>query len=321
MTNKENAIRTIKYDHPAWVMSAPPCRGIQYAGCNHECPITGKSHDEHAVGEQWYDIWGTGWVKEKQGVMAFPRMHPLAHPSALSAYTWPDANDERLYASIYQMARQLEPGDYFVCGQNRDTLWERAYMLIGMEDLMVYFYEEPAFVKEVLARIMDFQLGMAKHYVKAGIEMVALSDDLGTQNSLLLHPNIMREFLLPEYKRLCGFYKEHGVYINFHSCGHIEPALDMFMDLGVDILNPVQATANNLANVKRAVHGRMAVQGGISSGLVESGPIGRIEQDVREKLALFGREGGYFCCVDQHVPAPEAHREAITRTLAACGAC
>lgn len=82
---------------------------------------------------------------------------------------------------------------------------------------------------------MDFQLGIARHYLSLGVEMVTMSDDLGTQHGLLLSPTLIHDFLLPEYKRLFDLYKSKGVLVNFHSCGYIEPILDVFMDLGVVI--------------------------------------------------------------------------------------
>ena len=152
---------------------------------------------------------------------------------------------------------------------------------------------------------MDFQLGIARHYLSLGVEIVEMSDDLGTQSRLLLSPAVIREFLLPEYRRLFELYKARGVLVNFHSCGHIEPALDMFLELGVDILNPVQKTANDLAAVRRKTAGRMALQGGISSGLIASGPIPAIREEVRRCIGLLGRDGGYFCGPDQGMPWPE----------------
>jgi uroporphyrinogen decarboxylase len=166
-------------------------------------------------------------------------------------------------------------------------------------------------MRELLHRIMDFQLGIAKHYLRLGVEMVSMSDDLGTQCGLLLSPELINGFLVPEYQRLFAFYKSKGVLVNFHSCGHIEPALDVFMNLGVDILNPVQATANDLDSVRRKTAGRMALHGGISSGLIASGPLSAIRDEVRRRIWQLGRNGGYFCGPDQGMPWPETHIQAV----------
>jgi uroporphyrinogen decarboxylase len=171
-----------------------------------------------------------------------------------------------------------------------------------MEDLMVYFKTEPNAVKELLHHIMDFQLGIARHYLKLGVEMIGCSDDLGTQNGLLFSPKILNEFFIPEYRRLFSLYKSHGVLINFHSCGHISPLLNTFMDLGIDILNPVQASANDLDQIRRATLGRMALSGGVSSALIVSGPKEAIRREVAKRIWQLGQQGGYFCAPDQGMP-------------------
>lgn len=310
MNAKENALRTIRFDHPQWVLSELPLHPIYYRGCNHE-GFTGGGH-HLPVGSRWTDIWGTEWHLEHEGVMGFPRGAPLADlPSALETYPWPDPNDERIVAQIDDLAAGWQAAETFLCGSHRDTLWEKCYMLVGMENAMCYFRSEPEAMRQVLHHIMDFQLGIARHYLRLGVEMVGMSDDLGTQIGLLLSPTTIANFLVPEYQRLFTLYKENGVLVNFHSCGHIEPILETFMGLGVDILNPVQATANNLDSVRSLTAGRMALLGGISSGLVMAGPVEAIREEVRRRILQLGKQGGYFCAPDQGMPYPEAHLRAL----------
>jgi uroporphyrinogen decarboxylase len=158
---------------------------------------------------------------------------------------------------------------------------------------------------------MDFQLSIARHYLAVGVEIVGMGDDLGTQSRLLLSPKILETFLIPEYKRLFELYKRHGVLISFHSCGHIQPLLSMFIDLGVDILNPVQASANDLNGLRAATKGKMALMGGVSSATIVSGPPEAIREEVAQRMWQLGRDGGYFCSPDQGMPWPDAHIQAL----------
>ena len=317
MDAKENALRLIRFDHPERVISSLPAYHLAYYGCDHE-GYAGGGHD-CPVGTHWHDIWGTGWYKEMDGVMGFPREHPLAAPSDLRHYRWPDPNDERLVGQIYRLAAASPGGPQFLTGRHRDTLWEKAYMLVGMENLMVYFHTEPGFVADVLHHVMDFQLGMARHYLQAGVEMVALGDDLGMQRGPLFSPRLVDQFLIPEYQRLFGLYKSRGVLIGLHSCGCIEWALPRFMALGVDILNPIQATANDLERVRTITQGRMALQGGVSTATVMDGPVEAITAEVRTRLWQLGREGGYICCPDQGLPFPRTHVAALSDAVATYG--
>ncbi len=207
---------------------------------------------------RWTDIWGTEWHLEHQGVMGFPRGNPLSDVvPALRTYAWPDPSDGRICARIYEGAGGWNRDGTFLAGHHRDTLWEKTSMLIGMENALCCFTDEPNALREVFHRIMEFQLGIAAHYARVGVEIAFFGDDLGSQRGLLLSPAMIQEFLVPEYRRLFGFYRERGVTIIFHSCGHIEPVLDMFMDLGVNILNPVKANANDLDRVREKTAGRM----------------------------------------------------------------
>jgi len=318
MDAKQNALEILRFGRPERVVSGVPTHGLGYRGCNHE-GYTGGGH-HLPVGSAWADIWGVGWELEHEGVMGFPRGHPLADlPRVLPTFAWPEPGDERICGCIQPQAAAWVPGSSFLCGSHRDTLWEKSYMLVGMADLMCYMHTDPAAVRDLLHGIMDFQLGIARHYLAAGVEMVSMSDDLGTQCGLLLSPETIHEFLVPEYRRLFGLYREHGVWVNFHSCGHIEPLLDLFVDLGVSILNPVQASANDLRRVRAKTQGRLALLGGVSSGLLMDGTPAGIRREVHRELWDLGREGGYFCAPDQSMPFPAENQAAFHAALAEFG--
>jgi uroporphyrinogen decarboxylase len=310
---KENAIKIIRFDHPERVVSGPPVYQLCYHGCNHEGFEGGG--DGSVVGSQWSDIWGTVWHKIHDGVMGLPKGYPLADIENLKHYKFPDPNDERICKKIYQMAESFQGGDVFLGGSHRDTLWEKAYMLVGMDNMAMYFLSEPEFARDVLHKIMDFQMEIAQHYMKIGIEFASLGDDLGTQLGSLLGPKVVNEFLVPEYKRLFNFYKERNVLIGFHSCGNIESVIETFMMLGVDILNPIQATANNLDEIRARTKGRMSLQGGVSSATIMDGPVDRIVEEVKKRMKQLGQDGGYFCCPDQGMPFPKEHIDAVYKAV------
>ena len=314
MTKRENAIRILRFDKPEYVMSGLPAHGMAYMGCNHE-GYDGVGDANVPVNAAWTDIWGIGWEKRQAGIMGYPVVHPLAEVELLKSYRWPSPDDERIYGRIYQMAENRSDMDAFLTGSHRNLLLEKAEKLVGMENLLMYFYTEPNFVKELFRRYMDFQLGIAKHYLKLGVEMVGFSEDLGTQSSLIVGPEIIEEFLLPEYERLLGLYREKGVILSLHSCGHIEPILPLLMKLGIHVLNPIQATANNLDKVREMTLGKMALHGGVRSDIVLDGPVERIVEETKRRLRQLGRSGGYFCTVDQHMDFPPAHVEALGRTV------
>ena len=313
MTERQLFLETVRFGKPERVLTGVPAYTLGYVGVNHQGYGDRDMPDAHdrPVGSVWTDIWGTVWHKEYPGVMGFPKGYPLDDPKNMDGYEWPSPDDERLISKIFEMKNQYaNEGDKVLAGSHRDTLWEKSYMLVGMENMMDYFFSDPGYVKEILRRIMDFQMGIARHYVDAGIEIAMLGDDLGTQRSLLLSPDIVNTFLVPEYRRLFYFYRERGVFISFHSCGHIEPLLETFIGLGVDILNPLQVTANSLENVIKTTQNRMALAGGVSTKLIMEGPVDKIRETVKDTIRLLGANGGYFCGPDQGMPFPEEHYNA-----------
>jgi len=313
MDQKENALRIIRFNQPKYVMVRPPMHMISYQGSDHE-GYEGVG-DEHPAESRWVDIWGVGWYKELDGMMGLPEVNPLSEPGNLKDYIWPDPNDERICSRIYKQRAEYKDRSCFITGSQRDTLWEKAYMLVGMRKLMGYFYTEPEFVKDVLHRIMDFQLAIAEHYFNNGVEMVKMSDDLGSQTGPLLGPKIVNRFLIPEYQRLFKRYKEKRVLINFHSCGNILSILEPLMELGADILNPIQASANDLYKVRQITQGRLTLLGGVSSKTVLEGCEKDICEEVKERINLLGQKGGYFCCPDQTMPYPQENLDYLAAAV------
>jgi len=313
MNPKENARRIIRFDCPERITTGLPSHSISYFGVNHD-PFEGIGGHDSPVGTVWQDIWGVTWRKELDGHMGFAVGHPLSHLKP-DKYPWPDPDDPRLVQSIYDKAKDADRENCFVVGSHRETLWERAYNLVGMDRLMWAFYQAPDEAREILRRIMDFQLGIARHYMAGGIEVAGTGDDLGAQTRLLLSRQLIQEFLLPEYRRLHSFYQQRDVIITRHCCGHVEPILDLFMDLGVDVLNPIQATANNQEKVRKVTRGRMALAGGVSTRIIMEGPPARIRAEARKCMWVMGRAGGYFCGPDQGLPFPEEHIRALHEAI------
>jgi uroporphyrinogen decarboxylase len=309
MDPKENALRILRFDNPERIVGGIPGHSISYFGVNHE-PFEGPGGHNSPVGTVWQDIWGVTWQKEMEGVMGYAVGHPLADLD-VERYPWPDPDDERLVKPIYERAKDADTENKFILGSHRETLWERAYNLVGMDRLMLAFYDAPDAVREIFRRITDFQIGIARHYLEAGIEVAGTGGDLGSQIGLLFSRDILEEFLVPEFRRLNDLYRKNDVIITRHCCGHIEPILDVFMDIGVSVLNPIQATANDIEAVRRATQGKMALQGAVSTSIVMDGPPERIRAEARRCMWLMGREGGYFCAPDQGMPFPEENIRAL----------
>jgi uroporphyrinogen decarboxylase len=204
---------------------------------------------------------------------------------------------------------------------HRSTVFERAWELVGMERLLVMMVSEPEAVDGLFERIIQFQLGIARQYLELKPDLAVLGDDLGTQLGLFFSPALFRRYLKPRYARLVDLYRSSGVLVEFHSCGNVLGLVDDFLDLGIDILNPIQPRAiGDLALLRRKTAGRMALRGGVDTQYTLTlGTPAEVRAEVRERIGSLGRQGGYICGPDQTIPMPAENVVAFESAVADFG--
>jgi uroporphyrinogen decarboxylase len=302
MGPKENLLRAIGHEDPAYVPRANEgvMAGIQYAG--------------NFRVASWTDAWGTRWETTREDMVPFPRDNPLPDLRRVDDFQVPDPHalfdaDESLPD---QIARIPDRESKLVFGQQTYFLFERAWALTGMESFMAAFHEHPDELRELLRRITDYNVAAFERYIELGVDGVGFSEDLGTQRALMISPEQFRAFLLPEYARAFAPLKQAGKLINFHSCGCVQDIVAELIDVGVDILNPVQARANDLAALKSMARAKLALMGGIDTQhVLMLGTPEEVEAEVRRVLAILGPGGGYIIGPDQGMPFPPENIEAL----------
>jgi uroporphyrinogen decarboxylase len=305
MNPKENLLRAIGFNDPEYVPrgNEPVWGGIAYAG-NFRVAC-------------WTDAWGTRWETTRDDMVPFPKGNPLPDLRRIDEYRMPDPHalfdaDPTLAA---QMASIPDREEKLIFGQQTYFLYERAWALTGLESLMAAFHEHPYELRELLRRITDYNIAVFERYIELGVDGVGFSEDLGTQRALMISPRAFREFLKPEYERAFAPVKAAGKLVNFHSCGCIKEIVEDLIDVGVDILNPVQARANDLAEVKRKSMGKLALFGGIDTQQVlMRGTPQEVEAEVKRVISILAPGGGYIIAPDQGMPFPEENIEALWRS-------
>jgi uroporphyrinogen decarboxylase len=268
------------------------------------------------MAKTWTDLWQVRHHKVQEGIMPFPASPPLEQPKSWRDYEWPDPNDPALYTRAKAVVAGISDRvQVILAASHRSTLLERAWKLVGMENLFTMLLSEPQKAGALLDRILEFQMGVARHYLDMGVEMASPGDDHGTQRGLLLSPQIFRAFFQPRYRRLIELYKSKDCIVSFHSCGNILELVPDLIDLGIDILNPAQATANDLEALRARTRTKMTLQGAVRSATVFEGPPGRIKLEVKERILALAQEGGYICAPDQGLPFPAEHTKALEEAV------
>ena len=216
----------------------------------------------------------------------------LPEPS-LSAYRFPDPTGEYRFGHLAAWCA-AQAGHYRILWVG--DLWERATFMRGMEDLLADVVLHPQFVASLLEQLTEYILRtMAILCERFEFEGIALSDDYGTQRALVLSPGHWRHFIRPCLARIYGFAKARGRTVFHHSCGNNLPIIGDLIDLGLDILHPLQPEAMDVEFLKREFGRHLTFCGGLSTQrlLVEGAP-GEIRREVRRLKAVMGRGGGYI---------------------------
>jgi len=237
------------------------------------------------------DVFGVVWDRSVDKDIGIVKGRVLAEPT-LRGYQFPDPLDPRFFADI--PGKLVRFGDRFRVFQIGFSLYERAWTMRGMENLMMDFYDHPAFVHELLGTIADYNIAQVKEAVKHDIDGIYFGDDWGTQRGLQMGPRLWHEFIYPVLKRMYGAVHEAGKYVFIHSCGKVDELFDDLIDIGLNCFNPFQPEVMDVAALMKRYHGRLAFHGGLSTQrtLAYGSP-----DDVRAEsrwLLELGKGGGYI---------------------------
>jgi uroporphyrinogen decarboxylase len=246
------------------------------------------------------DVFGVVWNRSVDRDIGIVENQVLREPS-LAGYSFPDPLDARFFADI--PARIDRHGDRFRVFQLGFSLFERAWTLRGMENLLMDFYDHPHFVQELLDAIADYDVAQVREAVKYDIDAVYFGDDWGQQHGLLMGPRLWRKFILPVLGRMYGAVHEAGKYVFIHSCGDVDELFDDLIAIGLDCFNPFQPEVMDVASLLAGHRGRLTFHGGLSTQkTLPYGSVEDVERETRELLAL-GAEGSYILSPAHAVPA------------------
>ncbi|HEX5809402.1 MAG TPA: uroporphyrinogen decarboxylase family protein, partial [Anaerolineales bacterium] len=211
-----------------------------------------------APGSPYFNSWGVGSVEGDPGTW-FPAIHPLAETHAIEAiesYPWPDMNDPTRVANVKAEAQRLaDENKYAILA----TPWlafplERAFAMQRMDRFMLHLGRYPDFTRALLTKIAELCKTLMGNFLREigeNIDMIKIGDDLGMQNSLLMSPKMYREIVKPIHADYIAFIKERTkARLFFHTDGDVFPLIPDFIEMGVDVLNPIQTSAGKMSNLE-----------------------------------------------------------------------
>jgi uroporphyrinogen decarboxylase len=237
------------------------------------------------------DVFGVVWNRSVDKDIGNVEGRVLSAPT-LQGYTFPNPLDPRFFADI--PARLAQYSDRFRVFQLGFSLYERAWTLRGMENLLTDFYDHPDFVHELLNAIADYNIAQVKQALQYDIDAVYFGDDWGQQHGLQMGPRLWRQFIFPVLKRMYGVVREAGKAVFIHSCGDVDELFDDLIGIGLNCFNPFQPEVMDVAALHRAYRGRLTFHGGLSTQrTLPYGTVTSVRLET-ERLLEMGGAGGYI---------------------------
>lgn len=241
--------------------------------------------------DQFRDVFGVVWdrsIDKDIGNVA----NGLLHQPSMDGYAFPDPLDDRFFSEIpLKMERW---GNRFRIFDIGFSLYERAWTLRGMENLMMDFYDHPDFVHDLLRQIADYNIAQVHRALEYDIDAIYFGDDWGQQHGLQMGYPLWREFIYPELKLMYGAVKEGDRHVFIHSCGDVDELFDDLVGIGLNCFNPFQPEVMNVGDLLNQYRGRLSFHGGLSTQrTLPYGTVDDVRRETRKLLSL-GAAGNYI---------------------------
>ncbi|MBN1588737.1 MAG: hypothetical protein JW888_04410 [Pirellulales bacterium] len=237
------------------------------------------------------DVFGVVWDRSIDKDIGNIEDCILERPT-LDGYDFPDPLDRRFFDDIPEKLARF--GDRFRVFQIGFSLYERAWTLRGMSNLMMDFLDHPTFVKDLMRSIADYNIAQVQEALTYDIDAVYFGDDWGQQQGLQMGPRLWRKFILPELKRMYGAVHDAGKFVMVHSCGDVDELFGDLIAAGLNCFNPFQPEVMDVYGLLSKYRGRLTFHGGLSTQ--HTLPFGTVDQVRQESQRLLdaGRHGGYI---------------------------
>ncbi len=250
----------------------------------HSRPI--NSYKEVKPG-YWQDEWGVIWDRRIDKDIGNPSNCLLAEPK-LGDLILPDPDSPDRYAHFNPVIENT-PGRYHIVKFSYN-LFERAWSMRGMENLLMDFVINPNFVNRLFQKITDFNIKILKNLKDFKIDGILFSDDWGYQSGLIISPKDWRKFIKPHVKEMFSVCASMGYDVFIHSCGDISSILDDLVETGLDVFNPLQPEVVDVKETILKYKGVMGFYGsvGVQSTLAKGGEE-QVKKEIKNRIQI-GKE-------------------------------
>ncbi len=244
-----------------------------------------------------FDEYGIGHSKGSPAAFHMTRMHhPLKGADAVELMNYPYPTiDEKKLVEFEKNVASIRNEGLASFGFMQMTVWEASWYLRSMEELMMDMMMESESATILLDKITNFACSKARAYALAGIDILSLGDDIGTQTSIMLDVELWEKWLQPRLIKVIQAAKEINpdILIFYHSCGYILPFIDKLIDSGIEILNPIQPECMSFDEVYDRFGDRVSFWGTLGTQkLLPYGTASEVYYQTLNNLSRCGAKGG-----------------------------
>jgi uroporphyrinogen decarboxylase len=260
-----------------------------------------RYHEDLPAGAR-LDEWGIGHRKTSSGEAGHSHLEGFLYPmlglekaSEAEQYPLPDLDAAYRFEHLPELIGCYHSRGLAVTAGMECTIFEVAWYMRSMERLLMDFADGSPFAEVLLDRICGLRVEQARRYAALGVDVIRMGDDIASQRGLLMALPLWRRWIKPRLARVIAAAREArpDVLILYHSDGNVTDAIPDLIEIGIDILNPVQCECMDPAEVKRLYGDRLAFWGTI--GTQTTLPLGTpddVRREIRERVETVGRCGG-----------------------------
>ncbi len=247
------------------------------------------------------DMWGVRATVEATGTYSAscytPPLKNVSSVKEIKQYRWPDP-DWFDYSHIAEDCEKYE--EYAIISGGWSPISDDACHLMGMETFMINMIEKPEIIHAILDKITDFYYEFSRRIFEVGrgkIDIFFMGDDYGMQDGLLFSRKMWRKFLPSRLRRLYSVAKKYNLKVMMHSCGSVKEIIPDLIELGVDVLDPIQVRAKNMNpyRLKEEFGDRLCLHGSIDTQrTLPFGTPQDVAREVKERIKFLAPGGGFI---------------------------
>ncbi len=270
---------------------------------------------ENASPISWNPEWGI--YGKDSGLAHFQHMlHPLENAKSvndINDYPFPDFNESYRWVGMDKKIKEFVKNDLIAVAFMQMTIFEISWYLRGMDNFMLDMLKNTDLAEALLEKITDLRVGMAQKYAKYGADILMLGDDVSTQIDMMISPNLWRQMLKPRLQKVIQAAKrtKPDILVFYHGDGNIQAIIPDLIEIGIDILNPVQPECMDPLELKKIYGDSLSFWGtiGTQTTLPFDSP-----KDVKEMCAKSIKEigkGGGLLLAPTHMIEPDVPWENV----------